>query len=189
MAWPNGPDEITPFPGTSSNSKEKKSKWWTVKTYYKKNCEQIEYFLHADYENPLIVRDGFRWCTYNVETNDGEFPQFEYTFVPGGDGAKDSLDMNFLTGPNIESSELVEMFDGGCWGGPEWPEDMDEDEQERLQEFIDENGTYALEDEEGWTLDETEVWVWGPLEVSDDDGNVRIVIADEDGNMVDFVEE
>jgi hypothetical protein len=38
-------------------------------------------------------------------------------------------------------------------------------------------------------LDETEVWVWGPLEVSDDEGNTRIVVADADGNMIDFNEE
>lgn len=182
MAWPNGPED-TDVP------REIKSTWWTVKTYYKKNCEQHEYFTHPDYEHPLMVIDGFRWCTYNVETNDGEFPRFEFTCVPGGDGKKDSLDMNFLTGENIESSELVEMFDGGCWGGPEWPEDMPEEEQERLQEFIDENGTYALEDEEGWSLDETEVWVWGPLVVTDDEGNERIIIADDEGNMIDFVEE
>jgi len=194
---------ITPFPGTETKSgwpfgpsetkeetmtTESKSKWWKVRTYHKKNCEQHEYFSHADYKGQIKVIDGFRWCEYNVETNDGEFPQFEFTTVPGGNAAKDSLDMNSLYGNNIESSELVEMFDGGCWGDIEYPEDMSDEEQEELAEFIEENGTWALEDDKGWTLDETEVWVWGPLEVTDDDGNSRIVCADENGNMVDFVE-
>lgn len=182
MAWPNGPDEnVAP--------REIKSKWWKVRTYYKKSCEQHEYFTHSDYDNPLKVTDGFRWCEYNVETNDGEFPRFEFTTVPGGNAAKDSLDMNSLYGTNIESSELVSMDDGGCWGDIEYPEDMDEEDQEELAEFIEENGTWALEDDKGWTLDETEVWVWGPLEVTDDEGNVRIVIADENGNMIDFKDE
>ena len=109
--------------------------------------------------------------------------------MPGGNGAKDSIDLNNCYGTNIECTELVEMFDGGCWGGPEWPDDMPEEEQERLQEFLDENGSYGLEEDEGWYLSETEVWVWGPLVVTDDEGNERIICADADGNMIDFVEE
>ena len=179
MAWPNGP-EATDTP------REIKSRWWTVKTYYKKNVEQHEYFTHPDYDGPIKVIDGFRFATYNVETNDGEFPKIEFEEVPGGNGAIDSINLNSCFGSNIENTELVEMFDGGCWGDWEFPEDMPEDEQERLSEFLSENGSYALEDEEGWCLDETEVWAWGPIEISDDEGNTRIVVADEDGNMVDF---
>jgi hypothetical protein len=33
------------------------------------------------------------------------------------------------------------------------------------------------------------VYVWGPLEVEDKEGNIRIIIADDDGNVIDFVEE
>ena len=182
--WPFGPAAESTEP-----EEPKKSKWFTVRTYYKKSCEQHEYFTHPDYAGPIKVIDGFRSCTYNVETNDGEFPQFEFTYVPGGNGEKDSLDMNSLYGTNIESSELVEMFDGGCWGDIEYPEDMDISQQQELREFIEENGTWALEDDQGWTLDETEVWVWGPLEVTDDAGNVRIVIADDNGNMIDYKED
>ena len=184
MAWPNGPEE-----GDVVEPREIKSKWWNVKTYYKKSCEQHEIFTHDDYSEPLVILDGFRYCEYNVETNDGEFPKFEFTEVPGGNGACDSIDMNACYGTNIETTELVEMFDGGCWGGPEWPDDMPEEERERLQEVLDEEGSWALEETEGWSLSETEVWVWGPLVVTDDEGNERIIIADENGNMVDFKEE
>jgi len=170
-------------------TEESESKWWTVKTYYKKSCEQHEYFVQRDGPGRIKITDGFRFCTYNVETNDGEFPQFEFTTVPGGNAAKDSLDMNSIGGPNIESSELVEMFDGGCWGDVEIEGIDDEAEVERLEEFISEEGAWALEDNGEWYLSDTEVWVWGPLEVSDDEGNTRIVIADENGNMVDFNED
>jgi hypothetical protein len=182
MPWPLDNEPAEPV----DNSK---SRWWKVRTYHKKSCEQHEYFNHSDYKYPLKVIDGFRFCDFNVETNDGKFPQFEFTEVPGGNGARDSINLFSCEANNIVSSEMNEMFDGGCWGDIEWPEDMDEDEQERLQEFISENGTWALEDDEGWMLDETECWAWGPLEVTDDEGNVRIVIADADGNMVDFVED
>jgi hypothetical protein len=171
-----------------TEEKETISKWWTVRTYYKKSCEQHEYFVQSEGTGRIKVIDGFRSCTYNVETNDGEFPKFEFTYVPGGNGDKDSLDLNNLYGDNIESAELVEMFDGGCWGDNEITGIDDEEEVERLEEFLSENGSYALEDEGEWYLDETEVWVWGPLEVTDEDGNTRIVIADENGNMVDFKE-
>jgi hypothetical protein len=79
------------------------------------------------------------------------------------------------------------MFDGGCWGDIEI-EGLDEDEEEKVQEFIDENGAYALEDEGDWYLEDTEVYIWGPIEVTDEDGNTRIIIADENGNVTDFVE-
>ena len=81
------------------------------------------------------------------------------------------------------------MFDGGCWGEVEIEGIDDEAEVERLEELVNEEGAYALEEDEEWYLDETEVWVWGPLEVEDDAGNTRIICADVDGNMIDFKEE
>lgn len=160
---------------------------WTVKTHYKKSCEQREFYVQREGTGRITVTDGFRWCEYTVETTDDNFPQFEFTEVPGGDGKKDSLDMNCLSGSNIEGSELVEMFDGGCWGDIEF-KGLTLEQEEELEEFISEEGAYALEDDGEWYLDDTEVWVWGPLEVTDESGNTRIVCADEDGNMIDFKE-
>ena len=161
--------------------------WFTVKTYYKKSCEQHEHYVRREGEGTILVKDGFRSCEFSVETNDDKFPEFDFIEVPGGDGKKDSLDMYNLSGSNIEQSELVEMFDGGCWGDIEI-EGLDEDEEEEVREFIDDNGAYALEDEGDWYLEDTEVYIWGPIEVTDEDGNTRIIIADENGNVTDFVE-
>ena len=186
MTWPNGPDEDI---AVVEPATESKSKWWTIKTYYKKSCEQHEHFIQNDGPGRIKVTDGFRFAEYTVETNDGEFPRIEFTTVPGGNGACDSIDLNSCFGDNVAQTELVEMFDGGCWGDIEIEGIDDEDEAERLEELISEEGSYALEDDGDWYLDETEVWVWGPLEISDEEGNTRIVIADADGNMIDFVEE
>lgn len=162
---------------------------WTVKTYHKKNVEQHEYFVQRNGTGRIKITDGYRWATYHVETSDDNFPEFEFEEVPGGNGARDSLDLNCLSGNNIEGSELIEMFDGGCWGDIEI-EGLDEDEEEKIREFIEEEGAWALEDEGEWYLDETEVWVWGPLEVSNEDDSVkRIIIADADGNISDFEDE
>lgn len=161
---------------------------WTIKTHYKKSCEQHEHYVQRNGNGRILVTDGFRFCEYTIETNDDNFPQFEFIEVPGGDGKRDSLDLNSLYGDNIESCELVEMFDGGCWGDVEI-EGLEEDEEEELREFIGEEGAYALEDEGDWYLEDTEVYVWGPLSITNDEtGEERIIIADEDGNVIDFEE-
>ena len=166
---------------------------WTIKTHYKKSCEQRELFLNSnlDKDGKIFVVDGFRFCEYTIETTDDNFPDIQFTEVPGGGGKKDSLDLNNLNGSNIENAELVEMFDGGCWGDVIFEGFEDEEEEDRLRELIDEEGSYALEEsDEGWFLDETEVWVWGPLEISNEDGSIsRIIVANDDGNVVDFKEE
>jgi hypothetical protein len=161
---------------------------WIVKTYHKKNVEQHEYFLQRDGNGRIKVIDGFRWATFKVTTTDDNFPEFEFEEVPGGNGAKDSLNLFSVSGPNIEDSELIDMLDGGCWSDMEIEGIDDEDELAELEEFIEENGVWALEDEGKWFLDETECWVWGPIEVTNEDNETinKIIIADADGNVSDF---
>jgi hypothetical protein len=164
---------------------------WTIRTHYKKSCEQIEYFYNRKIDGAkIIVQDGFRFAEFTIETTDDNFPELEFTEVPGGDGAKDSINLYDCCTGNIENAELVEMFDGGCWGDIEI-EGLDEEEEERLRELIEEDGAYALEEDgDGdWYLSDTDCWVWGPIEIEDEEGNVRIICADEDGNVIDFVEE
>jgi hypothetical protein len=46
-----------------------------------------------------------------------------------------------------------------------------------------------LENQEGWVLTDTEAWIWGPILIEDEAANqVRIIVADEDGNVVDYQE-
>ena len=161
---------------------------YTVRTYYKKSCEQHEHYVQREGNGKILVKDGYRSAEFTVETNDDNFPEFEFIEVPGGDGKKDSLDMYNLIGDNIENSELVEMFDGGCWGDIEF-EGLTLEQEEELEEFINDNGAYSLEDEGEWYLEDTEVYIWGPIEVTDEAGNVRIIIGDEDGKVVDVKDE
>ncbi len=182
MAWPNGPDETNEIETVSETTS------WRVSTYYKKSCEEHELWV----KDGMTIRHkvGWRWASFFVETSDDNPPEFDFDYVPGGDGSKDSVDMYNCYGNNIESVELDGMTDG-CWEEYDWPEDMDEEEQERLQELIEEHGIYeALEEMEGWTLDETEAWCWGPILIEDADGNqIKIVVADDDGNCVEYEEE
>jgi hypothetical protein len=163
---------------------------WTVSTYYKKSCQEVEHWVRREGEGRLTVTNGFRYGEWTVETSDDEHPEFEFTEVPGGDGKKDSIDMLNCEVNNIESVELVEMFDGGCWYDVDF-EDLTDEEEEEIQEFIDENSVYELEDrDDGWYNDETEWWIWGPIEIKNEAGEtVRIICADADGNVIDFKEE
>lgn len=161
---------------------------WKVSTYYKKSCEEHEYYYKDG--QTIIRKTGYRLGSFFVETSDDNPPEFEFDYVPGGDGRKDSINMYACCINNIENVELDTMWDG-CWEDIEFPENIDDDERERLMEVIEEHGIYsALEDEEGWAQNETEAWIWGPILIEDSEGNqVKIICADEDGNVIDFKEE
>ncbi len=161
---------------------------WKVSTYYKKSCEEHEYYYKD--EQSIVRKTGYRWSSFFVETDDDSPPEFEFAYVPGGDGKLDSINMYDCCANNIINSELDVMSDG-CWEDFDFPEDMDEDEQESLLERFGESSVYeVLEEEEGWSQTDTEAWIWGPILIEDEAGNqVRIICADKDGNVVDFKED
>jgi hypothetical protein len=163
---------------------------WTVKTYHKKNVQEVETYLQRDGEGKVVVTNGFRWGEWTVETSDDNPPEFEFTEVPGGDGRKDSINMLDCSYNNIEDAELVSMDDGGCWYDVDVT-GLDEEAQAEIEDFLEENSPYELEDrDDGWYQDETEWWIWGPIEISNTAGDVvRIICADADGNVIDYKDE
>ena len=163
---------------------------WTIRTHYKKSCEQHEHFYNAGADGKIIAKALFRSAEFKIETSNSDFPNFEFTETPGGDGKVDSVDLFNLTGGNIESTELDSMTDGG-YSIIKFLDINDKKEEEQLEELIREKGSNALESYENgnWYLSDTECWVWGPLEIEDEAGIVRIICADDDGNLIDFVEE
>jgi hypothetical protein len=163
---------------------------WTVKTYYKKNVQEVEHWVQRNGEGRITVTNGFRWGEWTVETTDDNPPEFEFTEVPDGNGARDSINMLDCSVNNIEDVELVNMDDGGCWYDVDIT-GLDEEAEQELEEFIDENSIYDLEDrdDDSWYQDETEWWIWGPIEITNDSGYSRIICADADGSVVDFKEE
>ena len=164
---------------------------WTVKTYHKKNVQENETWVQSNGDGRITTSNGFRWGEWTVETSDDNPPEFEFTQVPGGNGARDSIDMLNCSVNNIEEVELVSMDDGGCWYDIEF-EGLSEEEQEEIEEFIDENSIYELEEREDdpWYQDDSEWWIWGPIEIINEAGDtVRIICADADGNVVDYKDE
>lgn len=159
-----------------------------VYTYHKKSCEEHEHY-HKD-GMTIIRKTGFRWANFNVETTDDNPPEFEFEVMPNGTDDADSINMYSPSGPNISDVELDSMTDG-CWEEFVWPDEMDEDERARLEELIEEHGSYeALEEMEGWMLNDSEAWCWGPIAIENDNGElVKIVVADEDGDTVEYEED
>jgi hypothetical protein len=163
---------------------------WTVKTHHKKNVQEVETYLQREGKGRITITNGFRWGEWEVTTDDDNPPEFEFTEVPGGDGARDSINMLDCEVNNIENVELVSMDDGGCWYDIEF-EGLTLEQEEGIEEFLEENSPYELEErEDGWMQGDTEWWIWGPIEISNEAGDVvRIICADADGNVVDYKDE
>lgn len=159
-------------------------KRWIIQPHHKKSIEEVEIFKKDVLE--ISHRTGWRWGSWIVSTNDNNPPKLEFEAITGGDSHKDSIDMNDCLYNNIENVELIETSDG-CWEDTEFPDEMDEVEVERLQGLMDDEGIYILEENEGWTAWETEMWITGPIEILNEDKElVQIITADEDGQAIDY---
>ena len=124
---------------------------WKVSTIEKKSCTQIEYFKKGELTAQREI--GWRWCwaTYEEKPDLGDY-----------DPDKDQIEL-------YEMGDIIDMGqDDGCWEEWTWPEEIDEEEAERLEEIYNEEYDEGLENE-GCTLDDTEYWVSGPLEVEEVD--------------------
>lgn len=182
MTWPFAKDE-----SASVEPQEKKELTaWNVSTYYKKSIEEVEYFVKDGMT--IVHRTGWRSGSWTVYTNDSNPPVFEFTTVPGGNDAKDSVDMNNCYVNNIEEVEFNETFDG-CYDDTEWPDDIDEDEQSAIEEAMEEDGYYDAFEQNDWSHDETEMWIWGPILIEGDNGFRKIIEADADGNVSEVKED
>jgi hypothetical protein len=122
---------------------------WKLSTIQKKSCTQIESWtkngLTAQYEI------GWRWCwaTYKEKPDLSNY-----------DPDKNQIELYQL-------GDVIDMEqDDGCWTEWTWPEGMDEEEIERLEELHNEEGDDALYNED-WELDDTEYWVSGPLNLEE----------------------
>jgi hypothetical protein len=131
---------------------------WRVSNSAPKSLAEREIWSHP--EKREIVRETlFTNGAYLVVTEDDNSPEFELEAVPGGDGAEDSVDMNFCG----YETQLIDL-EGGVKLVITWPEDMVGDERQALMDAWDEDSYDAWENE-GWVIDDTEVWFWGDLNI------------------------
>ena len=137
---------------------------WKLSTIEKKSCTQIEFWKKGDLVAQREI--GWRWCWARYKTK------------------PDLSDYD----PNTQQVELYGLGDiedmeqdDGCWEDWIWPDGVDEEEAERLAEIYEEEGEEGLENE-GWSINDTEYWVSGPLELEQEiqwyvDGGDPMVIV------------
>lgn len=125
--------------------------WWTVSTEHKKSVFEHELWQKDDWVIRRIT--GYRWGTYLIETDDDNPPVLDQTDGPSADG----VDMN-----NTEYNYDLDNLSDGWYEDFIWPDEMPEEEQDRLLAIWEEDG-YGGWEEEGWDQYDTEVWFHGPL--------------------------
>ena len=119
---------------------------WVLKTLDKKSVEETEFWTK---DGKTIKRiTGFRWGTVYCESD--ERPDIDLS-------NPDGLEV-FATDYDFELDNL----DDGWYGDVEYPEDMSDEERERMDELWNED-SYDGWEGDGWTNDDTETWFYGPL--------------------------
>ena len=127
---------------------------YTIRNLYKKEAVERQFWKK---DQQVIVKDeGFRWGTWQCESD--ERPNIDLNNPDGFEPASSDVDW-----------EIVEMEDGS-WVTWNFPDDIDLDEQERIQNLWDENFFEGLEDD-GWVLNDTEFWIFGPIKLINADTN------------------
>ena len=133
---------------------------WKVSTANKKSVEEHEFWE----KDGMAIRriSGFRWGTWYVTTTDDNEPEFDKNAGPFQSDSN-CIDMNNSYGNNIDNVEL-DSLDDGWYGDTIWPDDMPEEERERLEELWEED-YYEGWESEGWIQTETECWVYCDLNI------------------------
>lgn len=125
---------------------------WTLSTKEKKNCVEREFWKHPDYSSPIIRETGFRWGTFTCESDE-----------------RPDIDLDNSDGLHVYDTDYdfeLDSMQDGCWEDWTWPDDIPEEERERLEAIWDED-SYDGWEGEGLINDDTEVVLYGPLELEE----------------------
>ena len=128
---------------------------WILKTLHKKSAVEKQFWCKDD--KVIIREEGYRWGEFYCERD--EQPE---------------IDLDNADGYNLSESDYdweLTSLDDGCWADWTFPDDMTEEEQAEIETAWDEDYFDGME-ELGWTNNDTEYILQGPLELSDEDGTV-----------------
>lgn len=125
---------------------------WRLTNLQKKNAVERQFWSKDGLD--VIKDEGFRWGIWTCESDE-----------------RPDVDLDNPDGYEVMSTdydwEMEEMVDGS-WVEWVFPDDMDEEEQERITALWDEDYFAGLEGD-GWVNHETEHWVYGPLRLTNVD--------------------
>ena len=131
---------------------------WSVSTLEKKNCEEREHWHHEENGWDVVRINGFRWGKFTVETTDDEPPEDIDPDNPDG------INMYDYFSDNAEDGAELDSMDDGWFCDWEFPDDMPEEERDKVTEGWDED-SYEYIETNGWTNGDNEAWLYGPLEI------------------------
>lgn len=122
---------------------------WKINNYHKKNAVERQFWTK---DGITVTKDeGFRWGTWTSESNDR--PDIDLTNPDGFEVLSDGVDWE------------LDSMDDGCWVEWTFPDDMIKEERERIQALWDEDWYEGMESD-GWTNNNTEHWIFGPIELT-----------------------
>jgi hypothetical protein len=125
---------------------------WRITNLHKKSAVERQFWVK---DGTTVVKDeGFRWGIWECDSD--EQPDIDLTNPDGYELMSTDYDW-----------EMQEMTDGS-WLDWEWPDDVDDEERERVEELWSEEWYEGMEGD-GWTNDETEHWIYGPMELTNVD--------------------
>jgi len=129
---------------------------WSITNQYKKSAIEKQYWYKDGKE--IIRIEGYRWGVWTCDSD--EKPEIDL-----------ANEDEYRIGSDDYEWEMEEMLDG-CWADWVFPEDMDDDEQEDIEDAWNEDFFEGLE-ELGWSLDETEYIIEGPIALTNTDTNEK----------------
>ena len=140
---------------------------WELSTDYKKNALERQFWCK---DGVTITReDGYRWGRFITESDE-----------------KPNIDLHNEDGYEIGEDEYeweLYSMDDGCWADWEFPDDMSDEEREKIENAWDEDFYEGLE-ELGWSNDDTEYSLQGPLRLVNKDTGEEFSVLDGDGNII-----
>ena len=127
---------------------------WQLLPQYKNKV--IEY-QHWSRNGVVIVRkEGFSTATFECVAD--SMPVIDMI-------NRDGVELAHSTDYKWDLIELVSR-DGGPWVSWLFPDSVTEEEKDRLTQLLD-IGLYTALEEDGWVLDRTEYWFFGPLTIKE----------------------
>lgn len=130
---------------------------WEITTEYKKSSIERQYWTKGD--KTIIREEGYRWGTFTVECD--KMP-LTYEELRNEDN---DYELGYADDDNMW--ELVDLVDG-CWADTEKGRNCTDEDLEEFENAWEENYYEGVE-ELGWSNDDTEYYMTGPLKLTNVD--------------------
>lgn len=134
---------------------------WKITNSHKKNAVERQFWVKDGVS--VIKEEGYRWGVWTCESD--EQPDIDLDNPDGYELMTTDYDW-----------EMQEMIDG-CWVEWVFPDEIDEQEQERIQELWNQDSFEGLE-QDGWYNDETEHWIYGPIKLVNEETGDEFIGSD-----------